>query len=248
MLTEDGHIKVMDFGLAARLPHSDAVDQTMTVAVARDGGSRASVRRRTWRRNRSAVSRRIADPTSSRSAFCCMSCSREPTRSSRANVDATFAAILAEPVATLHAPAAVDSAGARRPAGTAAGERSCGATSVLRRRPQRPAPLSVDLSPSTSIAPPGVADRADERRQRQADRTRAPSARSCFRASIRRSPAAAASSCCSATRASARPDLPKTRWPRRGGLAVRRWSGDVTSRRARRRSSRTSKSSRRPRG
>src|SRR6186713_1735025 len=33
MLTEDGHIKVMDFGLAARLPHSDAIDQAMTVAV-----------------------------------------------------------------------------------------------------------------------------------------------------------------------------------------------------------------------
>ena len=34
MLTEDGHIKVMDFGLAARLPHTDAVDQTATVAIA----------------------------------------------------------------------------------------------------------------------------------------------------------------------------------------------------------------------
>src|SRR5262245_58398881 len=33
MLTEDGHIKVMDFGLAARLQHSD-VDQAVTVAMA----------------------------------------------------------------------------------------------------------------------------------------------------------------------------------------------------------------------
>ena len=34
MLTEDGHIKVMDFGLAARLPRTDAIDQTGVIAVA----------------------------------------------------------------------------------------------------------------------------------------------------------------------------------------------------------------------
>src|SRR4029453_1999520 len=33
MLTDDGHIKVMDFGLAARLPHTDTVGQTATVAI-----------------------------------------------------------------------------------------------------------------------------------------------------------------------------------------------------------------------
>ena len=102
----------------------------------------------------------------------------------RASVDATFAAILAEPVATLHDRAAGDSAGARCPAGTTAREGSCGATSVLRRRPQRPAP-PVGRFVSVGIASrrPAVVDRADERRQRQADRTRRASARSCCRAS-----------------------------------------------------------------
>jgi serine/threonine protein kinase len=34
MLDEDGQIKVMDFGMARRLPHTDAVDETMTVTIA----------------------------------------------------------------------------------------------------------------------------------------------------------------------------------------------------------------------
>src|SRR5262245_18976866 len=36
MLTEDGHIKVMDFGLATRLPHAETVDHMATVARASD--------------------------------------------------------------------------------------------------------------------------------------------------------------------------------------------------------------------
>ena len=33
MLTEDEHIKVMDFGLAARLPHTDAGGQAPTITI-----------------------------------------------------------------------------------------------------------------------------------------------------------------------------------------------------------------------
>ena len=101
----------------------------------------------------------------------------------RASIDATFAAILDEPVATLHdrlpaIPPTLDAL-----AGTTAGERSCGATSVLRRRPQRPAPpVGRSVSVGDDRAASGRRS-ADERRQRQADRTRRASARSCFRAS-----------------------------------------------------------------
>src|SRR4030095_4005679 len=38
MLTEDGHIKVMDFGLATRLPQADACGRTRTVSIAATNG------------------------------------------------------------------------------------------------------------------------------------------------------------------------------------------------------------------
>src|SRR5262245_26779884 len=38
MLSEDGHIKVMDFGLAARLPRADGIEHTSTLSIAAEAG------------------------------------------------------------------------------------------------------------------------------------------------------------------------------------------------------------------
>ena len=172
MLTEDGHIKVMDFGLAARLPHSDAIDQAMTVAVTATEdlivGTPAYM---APEQTRGEPADRRSDIFSFGILLYELISGTNPF--ARANVAATFAAILAEPVATLRAPRstippALDALVARLLAkDPAARLQSFGeARSALRQ-------LSVDLSPSTSITLTGVADRADERRQRQTDRTRA---------------------------------------------------------------------------
>ena len=157
MLTEDGHIKVMDFGLAARLPHSDAIDQAMTVAVTATEdlivGTPAYM---APEQTRGEPADRRSDIFSFGILLYELVSGTNPF--ARANVAATFAAILAEPVATLRAPRsttppALDALVARLLAkDPAARLQSFGeARSALRQ-------LSVDLSPSTSIALTGVAD------------------------------------------------------------------------------------------
>jgi adenylate cyclase len=157
MLTDDGHIKVMDFGLAARLPHSDAIDQAVTVAVVATEdfviGTPAYMSPEQIR----------GEPADRRSDIFAFGILLHEVISgsnpfSRASVAATFAAILGEPVATLHAqrstiPPALDALLARLLAkDPAARLQSFGdVRSALRR-------LSVDLSSSTSITSAAVAD------------------------------------------------------------------------------------------
>jgi len=157
MLTDDGHIKVMDFGLAARLPQSDAIDQAVTVAVAAPEdfviGTPAYM-------SPEQIRGEPADRRSDIFAFGILLCEvisgTNPFQ--RANVAATFAAILAEPVATLHTqrstiPPALDALVARLLAkDPAARLQSFGdVRSALRR-------LSVDVSSSTAITPAAVVD------------------------------------------------------------------------------------------
>src|SRR6188768_1598552 len=157
MLSEDGHIKVMDFGLAARLPHSDAIDQAMTVAVTATEdlivGTPAYM---APEQTRGEPADRRSDIFSFGILLYELISGTNPF--ARANVAATFAAILAEPIATLRAPRstippALDALVARLLAkDPAARLQSFGeARSALRQ-------LSVDLSPSTSITLTGVAD------------------------------------------------------------------------------------------
>src|SRR5688572_5223521 len=157
MLTDDGHIKVMDFGLAARLPQSDAIDQAVTVAVAATEdfviGTPAYM-------SPEQIRGEPADRRSDIFAFGILLCEvisgTNPFQ--RANVAATFAAILGEPVTTLHTqrstiPPALDALVARLLAkDPAARLQSFGdVRSALRR-------LSVDASSSTAITPAAVAD------------------------------------------------------------------------------------------
>jgi adenylate cyclase len=158
MLTEDGHVKVMDFGLAARLPHSDDVDQAMTVAVAATEGdvigtpaymSPEQIR---------------GDPADRRSDIFAfgillyeMVSGANPFK--RANVAATFAAILGEPVATLHdrrpaIPTALDALAARLLAKDPAARHQ--SFSDVRGHLRR---LSVDLSASASLVLAPIVDR-----------------------------------------------------------------------------------------
>ena len=170
MLTEDGHIKVMDFGLAARLPHSDAIDQAIDHCGDCDRGSR---------RVRSAYmapEQTRGEPADCRSDIFSFGTLLYELISGTnpftcASIAATFAAILAEPVATLRAPRLDDFTGSRRPAWhdcwrkTLPRDFSPSATCAALFRQ-----LSVDLSPSTSITPTGSRI-SRERRQRQTDRT-----------------------------------------------------------------------------
>ena len=157
MLTDDGHIKVMDFGLAARLPQSDAIDQAVTVAVAATEdfviGTPAYM-------SPEQIRGEPADRRSDIFAFGILLCEvisgTNPFQ--RANVAATFAAILGEPVATLHTqrstiPPALDALVTRLLAkDPAARLQSFGdVRSALRR-------LSVDVSSSTAITPAAVVD------------------------------------------------------------------------------------------
>ena len=100
MLTEDGHIKVTDFGLATRLPHADAVDQTATVTIAATGrivqGTPAYM----------APEQIRGEPADRRSDIFAFGillyeliAGTNPFL--RVGFDATFAAILGEPVASL---------------------------------------------------------------------------------------------------------------------------------------------------
>jgi len=158
MLTEDEHIKVMDFGLAARLPHADAIDQTMTVVVdATDGLVTGTPAYMAPEQVRGEPADRRSDIFSFGILLYELVSGTNPFK--RAGVGATFAAVLSEPVATLHGqlpaiPLELDALLVRllakdppeRP--QSFGE----VRGVLRR-------LSVDVQSSASFVPPAVVDR-----------------------------------------------------------------------------------------
>jgi adenylate cyclase len=150
MLTEDGHIKVMDFGLATRLPHTDAVDQMVTVAMASEDVFRGTPAYMAPEQLRGAPADRRSDIFAFGILLYELVSGTHPFK--RADIESTFAAILREPVAALHdrlpaIPQTVDALLARLLAkDPAARHQSFGdVRSVLRR-------LSVDLAPSTTFS------------------------------------------------------------------------------------------------
>jgi adenylate cyclase len=103
MLTEDGHVKVMDFGLAARLPHGEAIDEAVTVAMAATEdvvtGTPAYM----------APEQIRGEPAERRSDIFAFGILLYEVLSGtnpfkRASIGATFAAVLGEPVAPLPSP------------------------------------------------------------------------------------------------------------------------------------------------
>ena len=158
MLTEDGHIKVMDFGLAARLPHADAIDKTATIMSAETAdaiiGTPAYM-------SPEQIRGEPADRRSDIFAFGILLyelvSGTNPFK--RASTEATLAAILSEPVATLHdrlpaVPPGFDALASQLLAKDAAARhQSFGdVRSTLRR-------LSVELSSSAPVAPAPAVDR-----------------------------------------------------------------------------------------
>jgi len=159
MLTEDGHVKVMDFGLAARLPHSDDVDQAMTVAIA---GTQGVVIGTPAYMSPEQIRDEPTDRRSDIFAFGILLyelvSGTNPFQ--RASIDSTFVAILREPVAALHdqrpaIPPAFDGLLARLLAKDPAARPQSFADvrGILRQ-------LSGDLSASTALAPTAIVDRA----------------------------------------------------------------------------------------
>ena len=149
MLTEDGHIKVMDFGLAARLPHSDDVDQAMTVAMAAQETVIGTPAYMAPEQIRGESADRRSDIFTFGILLYELVSGANPF--TRASIEATFAAILHEPVETLHdrrpaIPPALDALAARLLSKDAAARhQSFGdVRSILRR-------LSGDLSSSASL-------------------------------------------------------------------------------------------------
>jgi adenylate cyclase len=158
MLTEDGHVKVMDFGLATRLPHPDSVDQkvAVTIAVTEDvlRGTPAYM----------APEHIRGEPADRRSDIFAFGILLYELLSGsnpfiRSNIQATFGAILDEPVAALHdripaIPLTLDALLARLLAkDPAARHQSFGDVRIALRR------LSVDVASTATIAPP-VLDRS----------------------------------------------------------------------------------------
>jgi adenylate cyclase len=160
MLTEDGHAKVMDFGLATRLPQYDDADQETQVTFAATGDVlRGTPAYMAPEHIRGGPADRRSDIFAFGILLYEVLSGRNPFI--RANLYATLAAILDEPVATLHdqipaIPPTVDALLARLLAkDPAARPQSFGEVrSVLRR-------LSVDLSSTATLAPPVVDQRRD---------------------------------------------------------------------------------------
>jgi adenylate cyclase len=158
MLTEDGHVKVMDFGLAARLPHSDDVDQAMTVAIAPTQGVV------TGTPAYMAPEQVRGEPADRRSDIFAFGILLYELVSGtnpfqRAGIEATFVAILREPPAALRdqrpaMPPALDALVTRLLAkDPAARPQSFADVRGIVRQ------LSGDLSSSTSLAPAAIVDR-----------------------------------------------------------------------------------------
>jgi len=158
MLTEDGHVKVMDFGLAARLPHSDDVDQAMTVAIAPTQGVV------TGTPAYMAPEQVRGEPADRRSDIFAFGILLYELVSGtnpfqRAGIEATFVAILREPPAALRdqrpaMPPALDALVTRLLAKDPAARPQSFADvrGILRQ-------LSGDLSSSTSLAPAAIVER-----------------------------------------------------------------------------------------
>ena len=158
MLTEDGHVKVMDFGLAARLPHSEDVDQAMTVAIAPTQGVV------TGTPAYMAPEQVRGEPADRRSDIFAFGILLYELVSGtnpfqRAGIEATFVAILREPPAALRdqrpaMPPALDALVTRLLAKDPAARPQSFADvrGILRQ-------LSGDLSSSTSLAPAAIVER-----------------------------------------------------------------------------------------
>ncbi len=161
MLTEDGHIKVMDFGLAARLPHGDGVDQAETIAVAATEGTVIGTPAyMAPEQIRGEPADRRSDIFAFGTVLYELVSGTNPFK--RSNVNATLAAILSEPVAMLqdHVPAsppALDALASRLLSKDPAARHQSFAEvrSILRR-------LSVDLSSSTTLMPSALAERPSD--------------------------------------------------------------------------------------
>ena len=101
MLTEDGHIKVMDFGLARRLPHTDELDHAATMLVAsRDALVQGTPAYMAPEQIRGEAADRRSDVFAFGILLYEMVSGINPFK--RASIETTFAAILREPIATLH--------------------------------------------------------------------------------------------------------------------------------------------------
>src|SRR5688572_5070211 len=100
MLTEDRHVKVMDFGLATRLPHSDAMDRDAAVTIAADDVLRGTPAYMAPEQIRGEPADRRSDIFAFGILLYELLSGANPFV--RPNIYATFAAILDEPFATLH--------------------------------------------------------------------------------------------------------------------------------------------------
>jgi adenylate cyclase len=157
MLTEDGHIKVMDFGLARRLPHADGFDATETVLVPKDDLLRGTPAYMSPEQIRGEPADRRSDLFAFGILLYEMVSGTNPFK--RTGLEATFAAILGEPVATLHnrnpaIPAALDALLGRLLARNPADRHQSFADVRTTLRS-----LAVDVSSSSTIPPQAVVDR-----------------------------------------------------------------------------------------
>jgi adenylate cyclase len=159
MLTEDGHIKVMDFGLAARLPHGDAVDRAVTVAVsATDGIVAGTPAYMAPEQIRGELADRRSDIFAFGILLYELVSGSNPFK--RVSVDTTFAAVLNAPVAALRErlpsiPPPLDALAARLLAKDPdERHQSLGDVRIILRQ------LSADLSSSTRSVPAAIVDRS----------------------------------------------------------------------------------------
>jgi adenylate cyclase len=157
MLTEDGHIKVMDFGLARRLPHTDDLDHAETMLVAsRDDMVQGTPAYMAPEQIRGEAADRRSDVFAFGILLYEMVSGINPFK--RASIETTFAAILREPIATLHdrlpaIPPSVDALLLQLLAkDPAARHHSLGDVRTILRR------LLVDISSSAATLRPAVVD------------------------------------------------------------------------------------------